>query len=486
MAVLHLPPRVASGCGGGSGDAAQADGGNPPPIIPRLPITVSNSRVDYYLLYRYSFCPKMPVPIAKGVIVLTALLVTAGIALYESPQVRRFFEQNRQKVLEALYPDSYPQQPAEQIKTGERSGRRQQQQQQSRGERESHRDAETADEELRRRKRRELMQANAAAMTAASTRRDSGHAASFDDFLHQDAEQPGRYRVHSFEEMELRQRRPASKPLHDLPTEPAAPTTIWQTQEPLFELPKPANDINAEATPAPADKAIAEPLPTPALQQEMETEAQKALREWEAQTQASEAFSEIAYTPSTLSLIDYPDAIASTTMTPAAAASPDAVAAVSPIQPSMLAPSHQPLHPQSIREWALNAYPPGTPPPGLTAEAVTLQPVAVQSEVLGGETSEARTETDSVVDLADDLSSVEGAGDDGGGAMGEVGEASGEGRARGERRRRMGNGRYLDVMSEASDGAGFVTPSSWTDVGSQVSEEEEEEEGERSVPSLGR
>ncbi|KAL1969359.1 hypothetical protein VTN77DRAFT_9552 [Rasamsonia byssochlamydoides] len=45
----------------------------------------------------------MPAPIAKGIIITVSVLVAAGIALYESPQFRRWVNNSRRKLAFALY-----------------------------------------------------------------------------------------------------------------------------------------------------------------------------------------------------------------------------------------------------------------------------------------------------------------------------------------------------------------------------------------------
>ncbi|GAM42959.1 hypothetical protein TCE0_044f17388 [Talaromyces pinophilus] len=45
----------------------------------------------------------MPAPLAKGIIIGVSVLVAAGIAVYESPQFRRWVNQSRRKVAVALY-----------------------------------------------------------------------------------------------------------------------------------------------------------------------------------------------------------------------------------------------------------------------------------------------------------------------------------------------------------------------------------------------
>lgn len=45
----------------------------------------------------------MPAPLAKGIIIGVSVLVAAGIAVYESPQFRRWINQSRRKVAVALY-----------------------------------------------------------------------------------------------------------------------------------------------------------------------------------------------------------------------------------------------------------------------------------------------------------------------------------------------------------------------------------------------
>ncbi|KAF2258999.1 hypothetical protein CC78DRAFT_86646 [Lojkania enalia] len=45
----------------------------------------------------------MPAPLAKGLIIAASVLVAAGIALYESPQVRQWVDQSRRKIAIALH-----------------------------------------------------------------------------------------------------------------------------------------------------------------------------------------------------------------------------------------------------------------------------------------------------------------------------------------------------------------------------------------------
>lgn len=59
----------------------------------------------------------MPAPLAKGIIVGVSVLVAAGIAVYESPQFRRWVNQSRRKIAIALYnlgDEIHPQQPISQ------------------------------------------------------------------------------------------------------------------------------------------------------------------------------------------------------------------------------------------------------------------------------------------------------------------------------------------------------------------------------------
>ncbi|TKA82206.1 hypothetical protein B0A49_00133 [Cryomyces minteri] len=54
----------------------------------------------------------MPAPLAKGIIIAASVLVAAGIAFYENPQVREWIEQSRRKIamaLNTLAEDSLPQ-----------------------------------------------------------------------------------------------------------------------------------------------------------------------------------------------------------------------------------------------------------------------------------------------------------------------------------------------------------------------------------------
>ncbi|KAK5277137.1 hypothetical protein LTR16_010191, partial [Cryomyces antarcticus] len=54
----------------------------------------------------------MPAPLAKGIIIAASVLVAAGIAFYENPQVREWIEQSRRKIamaLNNLSEDSLPQ-----------------------------------------------------------------------------------------------------------------------------------------------------------------------------------------------------------------------------------------------------------------------------------------------------------------------------------------------------------------------------------------
>lgn len=45
----------------------------------------------------------MPAPLAKGLIIAASVIVAAGIALYESPQVRQWVDQSRRKIAVALH-----------------------------------------------------------------------------------------------------------------------------------------------------------------------------------------------------------------------------------------------------------------------------------------------------------------------------------------------------------------------------------------------
>ncbi|KAJ4364557.1 hypothetical protein N0V83_009153 [Neocucurbitaria cava] len=45
----------------------------------------------------------MPAPLAKGIIIAASVLVAAGIAIYESPQVRQWVDQSRRKIAVALH-----------------------------------------------------------------------------------------------------------------------------------------------------------------------------------------------------------------------------------------------------------------------------------------------------------------------------------------------------------------------------------------------
>ncbi|OKL64380.1 hypothetical protein UA08_00769 [Talaromyces atroroseus] len=59
----------------------------------------------------------MPAPLAKGIIVGVSVLVAAGIAVYESPQFRRWVDQSRRKIAIALYnlgDEIHPREPVSQ------------------------------------------------------------------------------------------------------------------------------------------------------------------------------------------------------------------------------------------------------------------------------------------------------------------------------------------------------------------------------------
>ncbi|KAH9880433.1 hypothetical protein IAQ61_000724 [Plenodomus lingam] len=45
----------------------------------------------------------MPAPLAKGIIIAASVIVAAGIAIYESPQVRQWVDQSRRKIAVALH-----------------------------------------------------------------------------------------------------------------------------------------------------------------------------------------------------------------------------------------------------------------------------------------------------------------------------------------------------------------------------------------------
>jgi len=58
----------------------------------------------------------MPAPLAKGLIIAASVIVAAGIAIYESPQVRQWVDQSRRKIVVALHSlgdDVQPRRPSE-------------------------------------------------------------------------------------------------------------------------------------------------------------------------------------------------------------------------------------------------------------------------------------------------------------------------------------------------------------------------------------
>ncbi|KAL6704049.1 hypothetical protein ACN47E_008813 [Coniothyrium glycines] len=58
----------------------------------------------------------MPAPLAKGLIIAASVIVAAGIAIYESPQVRQWVDQSRRKIavaLRDLSEDIHPRRPSE-------------------------------------------------------------------------------------------------------------------------------------------------------------------------------------------------------------------------------------------------------------------------------------------------------------------------------------------------------------------------------------
>ncbi|KAF2742087.1 hypothetical protein M011DRAFT_472492 [Sporormia fimetaria CBS 119925] len=58
----------------------------------------------------------MPAPLAKGIIIAASIIVAAGLAIYESPEVRRWIDQSRRKVAHALHSlgdDIQPRRPSE-------------------------------------------------------------------------------------------------------------------------------------------------------------------------------------------------------------------------------------------------------------------------------------------------------------------------------------------------------------------------------------
>lgn len=58
----------------------------------------------------------MPAPLAKGIIIAASVLVAAGIAIYENPQVRQWVDQSRRKIAVALHSlgdDVQPRHPGE-------------------------------------------------------------------------------------------------------------------------------------------------------------------------------------------------------------------------------------------------------------------------------------------------------------------------------------------------------------------------------------
>ncbi|KAF2821010.1 hypothetical protein CC86DRAFT_411326 [Ophiobolus disseminans] len=58
----------------------------------------------------------MPAPLAKGIIIAASIVVAAGIAIYESPQVRAWVDQSRRKIAVALHSlgdDIQPRRPSE-------------------------------------------------------------------------------------------------------------------------------------------------------------------------------------------------------------------------------------------------------------------------------------------------------------------------------------------------------------------------------------
>ncbi|KAI9886680.1 MAG: hypothetical protein M1823_001524 [Watsoniomyces obsoletus] len=53
----------------------------------------------------------MPAPLAKGILIGASIIVTVGVAVYESPEIQQWLEQMRQKILIAFQGDPAPPRP---------------------------------------------------------------------------------------------------------------------------------------------------------------------------------------------------------------------------------------------------------------------------------------------------------------------------------------------------------------------------------------
>ncbi|KAI9669450.1 MAG: hypothetical protein M1817_004675 [Caeruleum heppii] len=142
----------------------------------------------------------MPAPLAKGLIIAASVLVAAGIAVYENPNVRDWIEKNRQRFAERWYPADTPQ-PDRQASPEAKK------RQHAREEAER-----TAAVDAARKKREEMMRVNGEEfMRRHSSRKNAGEDAttkkslgpdsardrhtSFDDFLQNDGS--GAYTLHT-------------------------------------------------------------------------------------------------------------------------------------------------------------------------------------------------------------------------------------------------------------------------------------------------
>ncbi|KAJ9636744.1 hypothetical protein H2199_007738 [Coniosporium tulheliwenetii] len=116
----------------------------------------------------------MPAPLAKGLIIAASVLVAAGIAFYENPQVRQWVDQSRRKIAIALYSLGDELQP-------ERSN--------SQSQRQSEEHRRRRREEIARRNRRELIrraQEEGVAVDLDELARRSNASRSFDELVGSD------------------------------------------------------------------------------------------------------------------------------------------------------------------------------------------------------------------------------------------------------------------------------------------------------------
>ncbi|KAI9683390.1 MAG: hypothetical protein M1829_005462 [Trizodia sp. TS-e1964] len=138
----------------------------------------------------------MPAPLAKGIIITASILISAGIAVYQNPQVREFLVSSRRKIAFALYnlgdeinPNQQPSEEDAENGTATEAQRRQQREELMywnllREEKEV-REKQAAEGEKRSDPEKE------------STTGTSHTATRFDDFLREDGEHQGTYSLYS-------------------------------------------------------------------------------------------------------------------------------------------------------------------------------------------------------------------------------------------------------------------------------------------------